>query len=767
MAYHTGMRNTAVRTASKDILARCMAEEDIIVEHRHDIPSACFDTASRVLMLPIWQDMDNSMYDMLVGHEVSHALHTPATGWQDFIGEGPGSGNRHMFVNIVEDARIERKIKDQFPGIRRDFASAYKSLHDRDIFEIAGKNLHDLPLIDRLNLYFKIGLYGLENIPFSASEKQYVDRMAAATSFEEVVDLAKELYDLWQDDQGEQQGEQDENGQPQSGNSDDQDGEGSGSSAGNDDGDDESDSASGSADDGDEQGEDSGQSATDDTDDGSTAESTTGHSQSDDTPADEQSSEGSDEDSGDADAAQAEAPSHDDYSNDPCGAGSTQHNYEKSVDNLRNDNASEYHYYTLPTTNLDNIIVDYTDIAKTWDEYNRDNPRQAASNGDAGIIAELNQFLNRAKPTVQHMVQQFVMKQAADADKRTEISKTGILDTVRMIDYRWSEDVFLKNETHADGKNHGIVMFIDWSGSMSGILKDTVDQLIILTEFCRKASIPFEVYAFTSILKGNNCNNWRGDEDTDDDKKQFIQKDESDLSPRRFQLNNFLSSRMDNREYKTALQNLYRVSCSEGYGNNRVRVPYEYHLGSTPLNEAVIAALDIVPAFQNANSLQIVNAVFLTDGDGNGIGGLNGGHYDENIIRDNKTRKNYKIEGYRQTSTFLNILKDRTDCNIIGIFLNEARNLKGVAYKFWGDIYGEDYSKANASYKKNNFTVAEVDGYDVQFVVKGTVKVEFDALENLGDDASFTKIKNAFMKGSSNKKSSRVLAGRLIDIIAA
>jgi len=45
--------------------------------------------------------------------------------------------------------------------------------------------------------------------------------------------------------------------------------------------------------------------------------------------------------------------------------------------------------------------------------------------------------------------------------------------------------------------------------------------------------------------------------------------------------------------------------------------------------------------------------------------------------------------------------------------------------------------------------------------------VEFDALENLGDDASFTKIKNAFMKGSSNKKSSRVLAGRLIDIIAA
>ena len=96
-------KKSTVNKATKDILARCMATEDIIVEHRSDVPTAYFDTKNRVLGLPVWKDMDDSVYDMLVGHEVSHALHTPADGWQSFVGEGKGSKIRHMFLNIVED----------------------------------------------------------------------------------------------------------------------------------------------------------------------------------------------------------------------------------------------------------------------------------------------------------------------------------------------------------------------------------------------------------------------------------------------------------------------------------------------------------------------------------------------------------------------------------------------------------------------------------------------------------------------------------------
>ena len=198
---------TKIRTASKDILARAMAQEDITVEHRASAPSAYFDVKNRTLCLPVWKEMDNSVYDMLVGHEVSHALHTPADGWGEFV---DGNGTRQMFLNIVEDARIERLIKDKFPGLRRDFASAYKTLHDQDLFELKGRTIDlDTPLIDRLNLEFKLGLFGLLDVPFSDEERPYVTRMAETTTFEEVMELARELYERHQQEQEQEQQEAD------------------------------------------------------------------------------------------------------------------------------------------------------------------------------------------------------------------------------------------------------------------------------------------------------------------------------------------------------------------------------------------------------------------------------------------------------------------------------------------------------------------------------------------------------------------------------
>jgi hypothetical protein len=56
---------------------------------------------------------------------------------------------------------------------------------------------------------------------------------------------------------------------------------------------------------------------------------------------------------------------------------------------------------------------------------------------------------------------------------------------------------FKKVTTLADGKNHGLVFVLDWSGSMSDVMSDTVKQLFNLIWFCKKVAIPFEVYAFT------------------------------------------------------------------------------------------------------------------------------------------------------------------------------------------------------------------------------------------------------------------------------
>ena len=73
------------RQEIKGNLARLLATENLIVEHRKDIPTASFDTDRRVLQLPQWDKASGVVYDMLVGHEVGHALYTPNKDYTDHV----------------------------------------------------------------------------------------------------------------------------------------------------------------------------------------------------------------------------------------------------------------------------------------------------------------------------------------------------------------------------------------------------------------------------------------------------------------------------------------------------------------------------------------------------------------------------------------------------------------------------------------------------------------------------------------------------------
>ena len=740
------MEKPTVNRASKDILAKCMATEDLRVIHSADAETAYFDTENRVLCLPIWKDMSNSTYDMLVGHEVSHALHTPASGWQDFVGDGKGSRIRHMFLNIVEDARIERMIKSKFPGLKRDFATAYGELHDRDLFELKNRTIDtDTPLIDRLNLYFKLGLFGLKTIPFADDEQQYVTRMADTVTFEEVVALAQELYEKHQDELEDEDEDENQSGsQSQSGDGDEQGSEGQSS--------DDQDGSQDGSQSGSQDGEDSGQSQDDDTDDGESAESQDGDSQK----------------TGDS----LSGLEYDDYKDGVGEAGSTQNAYERGVEDLRDGSSGSYHYHTIPTMKLENCVIDYKDVASIWDTHNTDMQTKHCGRYNDQYVERISEnavkcqeFLNRTKSTVANMVQQFQMKQAADADKRTEIAKTGVLDTISMINYRWSEDIFVKNEVHTDGKNHGIVMYIDWSGSMGNIIADTVEQLLILTEFCQKVNIPFDVYAFSS--KNHPSLDYVTDENGNQIESGNHQYDEhgndSVMQPHGFSLIQFLSSDMKTNEYKQAVQRLFHCGHElRGYGGG---VPNQFQLGCTPLNEAIMCALQQVPAFQAKHNVQIVNTVFLTDGDGHSMGARQGWNSSKSIIHDPKTRKDYELSGGHsaETDAYLQLLQERTGTNLIGIRLHDSRTIKNLQYRYFPDT---DMSEAAKSWKTHNFCTVDNQGYDKLFIVRGNLQVATEALEELDSDASYAKIKNAFMKGSNNQKSSRVIASQIVDIIA-
>jgi hypothetical protein len=765
---------TAVRTASKDILARAMAMEDIRVEHRADAPTAYFDTKNRVLGLPVWKDMDNSIYDMLVGHEVSHALNTPADGWQEFVN---GNGTRLMFLNIVEDARIERMIKDKFPGLKRDFASAYGKLHKQDLFELKGRTIDlDVPLIDRLNLEFKLGLFGLEDIPFTADEQQYVTRMAETTTFEEVMALAEDLFGKHEDekpepeqsDDGEQgEGEPGEGGESgetdESSDSDSETGTGESGASDEDSDSDESGESESSG------GDDSGDSMDDDTDDGESAESN-------DTDGD--SGEG-DDDSTDL--------SYESYDNEVGAAGSTQRSFEKGVEQFRDEKAKVRDYKTLVEPNLENIVVTPKQIEAEWNGYHASVEKSERAKTFAEIkserLGDFQKFMSGSKGTVAHMVQQFQMKQAAESSKRTDIAKTGVLDTVGMMNYRWSEDIFLKNEVHSDGKSHGIVMYLDWSGSMCDILQDTVEQCIILSEFCRKAGIPFDVYAFSSNRFVPNPDNHRFYSDEYDalqkahgEKPQWTNQERDEdgemmgdfLSPHTFSLFHFLSSSMNARQMKTALTNLWFLTGGNSRSDRRgYGYPNGLGLGCTPLNEAIICAMTQIPEFKRQHGVDIVNCVVLSDGEGHSTGLR--GYGSVGVLRDPKTNKNYECDTRTQgaeTDVFLECLRQRTGASLIGIRLHPTPQIKNLR---WTVAPNDDkvFEAKCAEYKKMNFTTLDGSAYDGYFLIKGNTEIVTDALDDVGADASYTRLKNAFIKGGNTKKASRVVANRIIDIIAA
>ena len=774
--------NTTVSTSnksSKDILARAMAQEDIFVEHSASAETAAFDVKNRRLILPMWKDMDNALYDMLVGHEVSHALNTPAEGWQEFVGNGPKSSIRHMFVNVVEDARIERMIKATFPGLRRDFAAAYASLHERDLFQIAGKDLADLPLIDRLNLHFKIGLFGLETITFSPGEQQYVTRMAETKTFEEVMVLSEELFALWNDDQEEP--EQDSGDEPQeSGEGDGPSGEqgepegeqgedepkGSGSSGGESgEGEDEGEDGESGDGEGDTPesgetgtgsgGEDSGESMEDDTDDGESAEGETKTGE----PEGEQGGNGTE--------------SYDDFETGVT-PGATQAAMEQGVNDLRDEFANDMAYYDLPTANLENIVITPKRIAEEFTKFAEESGAwKSQTEARAKVDADLKTYRNSIKGTVAQMVQTFQMKQAADASKRTDVAKTGVLDPVSMINYRWSEDIFLKNETHAEGKNHGMIIYLDWSGSMTDIMQDTMDQLLVLVEFCRKVNIPFEVYAFSSngpvafagldrhdydtevkFNEENPC--WNGTDDT-----------YATVNSRPFCLLNLLSSKMNKRQFEFALTNLWYLrsyNSHDRYTNECVWCPQHLGLGATPLNEAVLCAMKQVPEFQNANGIQIVSTVFLTDGEGSSILPYNYGK--TTVLRDPKSRKTVQLDrGQYETDHLISMLRETTGANAVGIRLHNAKNVTAM-FRYRTGVTEETLGEMNAAYKKNNFCSIPDTSYNESFVIQGNTEVTTDAMESLDSDASMTRIRNAFIKGGNKKKSSRVIANRMVEIFS-
>ncbi len=727
-----------VNRDSKDMLAKLMASENIIVEHQ-PVPTAYFDVVQRRLVLPMFKDMDNSLYDMLVGHEVGHALFTPSDRTDDAckrIDAAAPVGRVMSYLNVVEDVRIEKAIKAKFPGIRRDFITAYKDLVERDFFGVAGKDTSEMSLIDRTNLHFKVGNH--IDLTFSPEEQVIVDQIDQVSTWDEMVDAAEALYGMAKEQKQEEQEEQEEQEQEQDQEDQDHlDNDGQSSSSADNEGDDGADQTENTDGDGDQSGDDEqssdmGQSMEDDTDDGESAESREIETS-------------------------ALVP-------DEC---STQSAMDSAVQDMLVDSADDRQqvYLTMPDPKLENIVIDVNEV---MNDFRKGMTRSDEVHGHFNITEKKNaawqifaEFQKNVNKTVGSMAQQFEMKKAADQYKRRQVSDSGVIDPLKMINYRWTDDIFLKNTTLPGAKNHGMVMFVDWSGSMCDMMTDTLKQLMTLVLFCKRVGIPYEVYGFTNGY-------------TRDTALQVADYREGDGSMSDFNLLNLISSRMKNRDWQEMMTYITMLAChynrysnSSGYelfSGSAGYQPAGYSLCSTPLDDTIVAAAKIVTEFKNRTGSQIVNTIFLTDGctSTSPLGGYsNTEHYDSQVgamvstrgtgvLRDRKTGKIFKGRG--STSSLLEWFKYTTGIPAIGIFLTSKSGLYshlsyslGMGYEKAGEVMEEFASKKCVS-------IGGVQGYDNYYVIDPTSK-KFKGVDDLKENAKLVTVKNAFIREAKISKS--------------
>ena len=620
-------------------LARLLATENLIVEHRK-VPTASFDVDRRILTLPNWDLASKAVYDMLVGHEVGHALFTPNEDWRDLV-DCPKD-----FVNVIEDARIEKLMKRKYPGLRKSFAAGYRELNDRDFFGVADEDLSQLSLIDRINLHFKVGADAL--IPFSIEEKVFVARTDIAETFEEVCKIAKDVYDFSQ-----QEKVAELETPPMGANipdSEQQDGE-------------------------DSETEESPQ-----TEDG-TPDSSAMPNISAQQP---QPSESDEEDDWD-----------DEYEDDVDGGtqggetSETQRNFDAKSEDLTNRYATNNTYVEIPESiELDQFVVDWTEIHDWIDEHKCEAEKYER------VDEVYREFRKTSQKEVNYLVKEFECKKSADAYARAGQSKTGVLDTTKLHTYKYNEDLFKKITILPDGKNHGMIFVLDWSGSMQYELLATVKQLINLTSFCKKVQIPFEVYAFTNEWYIVNRSRQNQPEYISNDEyfaSQGVTDGEIFLQQGLFHMMNMISSRSNGKDYERMCLNLFR----EAYQYTK-RSPYYstpgVGLSGTPLNEAIVTLNYIIPEFKVNNDLQKVNVCVLSDGESSNAAygrKFYNDHTDENIvrprrcdynviIRDRKTGRTYPPADSvgNITNIFLRQVRDRNpDVNVIGFRIMSGSNL--------------------------------------------------------------------------------------------
>jgi len=698
-----------------DLVAKLLANENLTVIQA-PVSTASFDIKNRVLRLPQWKDMTDNLLDMLVGHEVGHALYTTL---EEYSTKNPHKDVPHFsgYMNVLEDVRIEKLMKRRYPGLRKSFNIGYKELNDRDFFGVAN-GFKDMLLIDKINLYFKAG-YSC-GVTFTDIEKAFVRRAEETESCDDVIKLAKEIYDY------SKKAMEDKIEQMKAMSDDHEEFE-------------------------EEESEDQGQ------------------SNAQDFEADEE----------ETDEMQDETPAPSTM-NDPLQdledsledqlESQTEKNLQNKLQELA-DTSVEYKYITIPKQFKISPLVTYKEVFEQHTAYQT----EWSANGGHKLINEddierAEKFKASSKNIVSYLIKEFEMRKSAQNYKRAKVSKSGSLDGKKLYSYKLNDDIFKQVMTIPNGKNHGMIFLLDWSASMDHVLRPTIEQVISLAMFCRGAQIPFQVFAFT--------NGWSDTKYRNEDGTRMITSSDSQVDTFGLTMMELFSSKMSQSEFNKMItislskhfNNLGNFKTSGTPLNAALAWLYNYIPEFKSKNgiekTTLITLTDGEGEYLRTGTDQVrTRRIFGSE--------IKDYITVKPFLSDAVTHKNYPIsENAEQTKSLLQMIKDRHNITTVGFYITRAtfRNLHGALVAHYG--HGQHIStfaieELKKDMRRNGFASLKDTGRDELFIVADSkAKIEDDKGLNIGQKESAARIARELTKLLSNKKTSRILLNQFIGLVA-
>ena len=746
---------------SRDILAKLLASENLTIL-RAPVRTASFDVESRTLTLPQWKDMSDQVEEMLIGHEVGHALYTT----NEYIKQEGYTHSFHGYMNVCEDVRIEKKIKNKYPGLRRTFIQGYKELNEKDFFDLQGRDMSKLLLIDRINLYYKCGINC--GVRFTPAEMDLVRKVESTDTMADVHAVAKEIYEFTKGERKKMREQMKEDRKLLNLDSEDaqEELEELQDLLSEDDDEDNWDPASYDDEEIDDEGE---------PDEDTETKQKSGPAELEEPQEEKKPEPEISED--------AEITSHTDDA------------FYRRVEEYADTNTQVRVYEPAIFDNFyEDTVVTYKRVLEELEVGRNDYDQKRFLDRNTYLFSEKEQakhyekhrinvenFKNESSRVVNYLVKEFEMRKSATQYKRTQTAKIGQLDTRKLAVYQLTDDLFRRVQIVPDAKNHGMLFLLDWSGSMLECIDDTIKQVISLAMFCQRAMIPYQVFAFSSDYDKSLRNDYR----IRNERNEAAGKEGNErkfVACSHFNLIEFFNNKMTTSEFNRMVS--FLLDRPYHYGNG-------YSMGGTPLNESLLYLIDTqIGKFLRTNNVEKFSLITLTDGQGSSLnsvaGSIQESDYDysqhksikvKNYMRDPITRKEYALGRYNHTSVLLNIIRDRYNCSVVGFHV--LRNSKRMLEQFCHDNLGSASGSAGeytarrllvdemrVGLRKDGFFGMTGTGHDELFLVS-MAKLEIqDGELAVKENMNSRAIAKQFEKYMNVKKTSRILLNRFVGLVA-